>query len=127
MRRSPLLLLLPLLASCAAFHRTASVPRYQVFFTQASSQLEGRAYGTIAEAASRAVARPADHVYVLGYTDSAGSLPADLKLAEERAQVVTDALIANGVPPRRIIREGRGPTTGDMRVERRRVEIDIAP
>jgi len=79
----------------------------------------------IAEAAQRASAEPAAQVTVAGYTDSAGSPPADVALSQQRAQVVADALIADGVAANRIARTGRGQTGGDPGVASRRVEITI--
>lgn len=127
MRRRLSILLLPLAVQACAF-MSKPVPRYEVFFVEGSSQLENQTYGTIAEAASADVRsntiRP---VHVIGYSDSAGSPQADFMLSKTRSDRVAMALVADGVPPDRIVREAHGPTGGDTHVQRRRVEITIGP
>ena len=123
MRFVPLLLLVAL-SACALF---GGGQRYVVFFQERSAQLDAPAQGVIAQAAKRANNRPTSKVEVIGYTDSGGSPPANLALSRQRAQVVADGLVANGVAPIRLIRTGRGQTGADPGVASRRVEIMIAP
>ena len=127
MRRRLPILLLPLAVQACAF-MNKPIPRYEVFFIEGSSQLEDPTYGTIAAAASAAVhsdtIRP---VHVIGYSDSAGSPKADFVLSKTRSDKVAMTLVADGVPPDRIVREAHGPTGGDTHVQRRRVEITIGP
>jgi len=122
MRFLPLWLLL---VSTACSLLAPSNGPYLVYFQQRSAQLDAPARSLIAEAAQRASAEPAAQVTVAGYTDSAGSPPADVALSQQRAQVVADALIADGVAANRIARTGRGQTGGDPGVASRRVEITI--
>lgn len=49
-----------------------------------------------------------DSVQVLGYTDRIGSEQANQKLSEQRAETVSDYLVAHGVPAGAIRAEGRG-------------------
>ena len=122
MRFLPLWLLL---VSTACSLLAPSNGPYLVYFQQRSAQLDAPSRSLIAEAAQRASAEPAAQVTVAGYTDSAGSPPADVALSQQRAQVVADALIADGVAANRIARTGRGQTGGDPGIASRRVEITI--
>ena len=123
MRFVPLLWLLMMLPACALLAPNSSP--YLVYFQERSAQLDAPARSLIAEAAQRANAEPTAPVTVAGYTDSAGSPPADVSLSQQRAQVVADALVADGVAANRIARMGRGQTGGDPGVASRRVEIMI--
>ena len=119
-------LLLPLAMPACAF-MNKPVPRYEVFFLEGSSQLQDTTYGTISEAASHAVHGPIRPVHVIGYTDRAGSPQADFALSKTRADKVAMALVADGVPPDRIVREAHGPVGGATHVQRRRVEVVVGP
>ena len=113
------------LASCSILERP-SKPDFIVYFQERSATVDTIAEPIIAHAASRANAMPDTVVTVYGYTDSAASPRADLLLSQQRAQHVADALVANGVAPSRIVRQGRGQTGDDPGVESRRVEIDVS-
>jgi outer membrane protein OmpA-like peptidoglycan-associated protein len=95
MRFAPLLCVVPVLSACTLFG--PSDPPYLVYFQEHSAQLDPPARSLIALAARRASDEPAAPVDVIGYTDSAGSQTADVKLSRQRAQTVADALEANGV------------------------------
>ncbi len=100
-------------------------PAYVVFFDEKSPSLNASASGVIAEAAAAAKASPGTAVIVRGYTGSNGGVQTDIVLSQARAQTVSDALVADGVAPGRITREGLGQTQGEPGVESRRVEILI--
>jgi outer membrane protein OmpA-like peptidoglycan-associated protein len=123
MRVLPLLWLLLALPACSVFGPSPSP--YLVYFQERSAQLDPQARDVIALAAKRANDDPNARVDVVGYTDSAGSPPADVVLSQQRAQTVADALVANGVAANRLVRIGRGPTGSDPGVASRRVEITI--
>jgi len=112
-----------LLSACSFFG--PSNPPYLVYFQERSAQLDAPARSVIVLAARRAGEQPAAPVTVVGYTDSAGSPPADVLLSQQRAQAVADALVANGVTANRLARAGRGQTGGDPGVASRRVEITV--
>lgn len=118
-----LLWLVLVLSACSVFG--SSGPPYLVYFQERSAQLDPPARTLIALAARRAGEEPASPVDVIGYTDSAGSPPADVLLSQQRAQAVADALVANGVPAGRLVRTGRGQTGDDPGIASRRVEITI--
>lgn len=123
MRLVPLLWLLLALPACSLLAPNNSP--YLVYFQERSAQLDAPARSLIAEAAQRANAEPTASVTVAGYTDSAGSPPADVSLSQQRAQVVADALAADGVAANRIVRTGHGQTGGEPGIANRRVEITI--
>lgn len=71
-------------------------------------------------------------ITVTGYTDTSGPAPYNLQLSQQRAEIVADALVREGVPATEIIAQGRGeenllvPTGDGVREARnRRVEIDV--
>ena len=111
------------LSSCAMTQ--AAGPGYLVFFTHDSAELDPPAVTVIAQAAAAAKAAPSQPIEVRGYTDSAGNPNSDVLLSQRRAQRVSDALVADGIDPSRITRQGRGQTGEDPGVASRRVEIDI--
>jgi hypothetical protein len=123
MRFVPPLCVLMLLTGCALFAPNGSP--YLVYFQERSAELDAPARNLVAEAARRASAEPTAPVAVIGYTDSAGSPPADVLLSQQRARAVADALAADGVAANRLIRRGRGQTGGDPGIASRRVEITI--
>jgi outer membrane protein OmpA-like peptidoglycan-associated protein len=111
------------LPACSLFEEA---PKYVVFFQERSAELDMPAQGVIAQVA-RASSTQTAKVEVVGYTDSAGSPSADIALSQQRAQVVADALVANGVASSRLVRRGQGQTNANPGVASRRVEIIIAP
>jgi OmpA-OmpF porin, OOP family len=55
-------------------------------------------------------ARPALRVYVVGHTDSVGTLDYNLTLSENRARSVTQALVRDyGIATDRLVAKGVGP------------------
>jgi outer membrane protein OmpA-like peptidoglycan-associated protein len=120
---------LPMLAglalTLAACSLAGSNGPYMVYFPLRSAQLDATGHDVVALAAERAKEAPAARVTVVGYTDSAGSPPADVLLSQRRAQAVADGLVADGVAPARIARVGAGQTNADPGLASRRVEIEV--
>jgi outer membrane protein OmpA-like peptidoglycan-associated protein len=79
-----------------------NAPATPVFFQPFSAALDESAMTTIANAAKAAEAQPDATVIVTGAADSVGSSLANKYLSETRAQVVADALAADGLVPSRI-------------------------
>lgn len=145
MRRAVLLLIVLGLAGCAAPPQTASMQlatasaggpppgtppgrNYIVFFQEWSAAFDTPALKTIAAAAAQAQSDPAATVTVTGYADPLGSVQANIYLTETRAQVVTDQLAADGVPPARIHQRAAGKVPYQLTSqESRRVVITIGP
>lgn len=111
-----------ILAACSFAGSNAP---YMVYFPLRSAQLDKTAHDVVALAARRAGEAPAAPVTVVGYTDSAGSPPADVLLSQHRAQAVAAALVADGVASSRIVRVGAGQTNEDPGLASRRVEIKV--
>jgi outer membrane protein OmpA-like peptidoglycan-associated protein len=123
-RLAPPTCLLLALSSCAMMP-ASQAPSYVVFFTEHSTALDPAASQVIAQAADAARATPAATVRVIGYTDSVGIPSADVVLSQQRAAIVAQTLIADGVAASRIVQQGRGQTHEDPGVASRRVDIEI--
>jgi outer membrane protein OmpA-like peptidoglycan-associated protein len=127
MRRLSVFALLLGLGACAP---TVTAPgpaqTFPVFFSEWSASLDQPAIGVIANAANAAKQAPNAIVTVVGYADPAGSTEANIYMSRTRAQVVSDQLVADGIPAARIRHTGRGPTDFTATAqESRRVEIDV--
>ena len=130
MRRLPLLLLVCVLvgslAACSLFGGNALGRKYVVFFNKDSATLDTSAREVVAHAATAAADNPSMDVLVAGYAAAHGSLSADEALSGHRADVVADALRADGVAANRIQLSPRKPSNQDAGVGARRVEIDFS-
>ena len=135
MKKILMISLLSVVAGCASpasmSENTVNAPAMPVFFQSFSAALDDSATMSIATAAKAANARPDATVYVTGAADSVGSPLANEYLSETRAQVVADALVADGVAPGRIRTHAVGITSAPVPVgtpaqSARRVLIQIA-
>jgi outer membrane protein OmpA-like peptidoglycan-associated protein len=107
----------------------------EVFFAFDSADLSPRAESVLADVA-RDVRRnrPGWTVAVGGHTDTVGSQGYNVPLSQDRAQAVADALVRDGIDPRRIDAHGYGkarlavPTADNVPDRRnRRVVIRLIP
>jgi outer membrane protein OmpA-like peptidoglycan-associated protein len=105
-----------------------------VLFKTASSNLASGAERTLSRVAELLQEYPDRAVIVEGHTDDVGSSAYNEGLSRQRAQSVTDALIANGVPRNRFEVRGLGEsapavpnTDAASRQQNRRVEIVLSP
>jgi outer membrane protein OmpA-like peptidoglycan-associated protein len=98
-----------------------------VFFSEWSAVIDQDAENAIQHAANLAKASTSHKVTVRGYADTTGSAAANKLLSELRAQVVSDQLIEDGVPPAAISQDAMGetPAPADSLQESRRVSISI--
>lgn len=103
-----------------------------VYFDYDKSNLTPEAAELIREAASRALANDIENVRVEGHADRSGGDAYNQRLSQRRADVVRDALIANGVPADRIATNAYGesrpakPTPDGVREPlNRRTEVTI--
>ena len=69
-----------------------------IYFDYDKSNLTAQAAGLVQEAAAQALANDIDSVSVEGNADRSGNSAYNQALSQRRANVVTDALVANGVP-----------------------------
>ena len=81
---------------------------FTVYFDYDKSNLTNQASTLVQEAASRALENDIDTVVVQGNTDTSGSSAYNEALSQRRANVVRDALVANGVSADRIRVEAFG-------------------
>jgi peptidoglycan-associated lipoprotein len=91
----------------AILNRHVLAARYVVPFARSDRPAEG-ADAIEAQAASFLKAYPKYRVQVTGYVEPGGDARAAVELSERRAQVVRDALEADGVDPARIVAVGGG-------------------
>ena len=84
--------------------------QFTVYFDYDKSNLTPQAADLVQEAAQRALQNNIDVVMVSGHTDTSGSSAYNENLSRRRAQVVYDALLANGVPADRITSQAYGET-----------------
>jgi len=84
---------------------------FPVFFQPWSAAIDAAASQTIAAAARAALADPAAPVSVTGAADTVGSALANKYMSETRAQVIADALVADGVAASRIEVRATGATS----------------
>ena len=90
---------------------TAAPRNVIVFFTEWSAQIDAPAVTAIREAADLAGHSKAGVITVIGYADTTGSKKAAALMSATRAQVVVDALVADGLPRQRIRIGAEGATT----------------
>ncbi len=116
-------------AGGTALAQTAA--NYPVFFQPWSAAIDANGTSTIKIAAKVALAHPTYPVVVTGSSDTVGGESANQDLAQTRAQVVADALVADGVARSRIavISTGAlpspGVTTGSFAQFSRRALIKV--
>ena len=114
-----------LLSSCAVFEGGALGRKYVVFFGRDSTALDAAAQAVVSHAAIQAADNPALDLQVEGYAAAGGSISADTALSARRAQVVAQALSADGVAANRIQVRPRSPANETPAIAARRVEIDF--
>lgn len=103
-----------------------------VFDTGSSALTEGD-YASLAEVAAWLDANPDGTIALVGHTDAAGSLAANIALSERRAEAAAQALIRNyGADQSRIVAKGVGflapratNATEEGRQKNRRVEVVV--
>jgi outer membrane protein OmpA-like peptidoglycan-associated protein len=83
-------------------------PATPVFFQPLSAALDAPALSTISSVAKAANNQPDARIIVTGAADNVGSAQANKYLSEARAQMVADALAADGISSARIRIRGVG-------------------
>jgi len=101
-----------------------------VLFASGQAQLVEGARSSLEEVVDLLQTEPDKKIRVEGHTDSRGDAEANLKLSEQRAQAVVDALISMGVDKERITAMGMGEDfpidsneTEEGRARNRRVDV----
>jgi outer membrane protein OmpA-like peptidoglycan-associated protein len=105
-----------------------------ILFSIGSSELSPKARDLLKAMASVLKRYSSTHIDVDGYTDTAGGAALNLRLSQQRAKVVADVLLAEGVAATRVTTKGFGesfprvPTRDGVNEPRnRRVEITLVP
>ena len=127
------------LRNALAQERAASVRREQdilratfdsnVLFDFDSAKVKPGGVSELSRAASVFNRYPQTRIRVEGHTDASGSEEYNMDLSRRRAQAVKDALVQQGVDPRRVSTVGYGetqPVSSDPAANRR-VEVVIEP
>jgi len=103
---------------------------FMVFFDWAKPDLRGDDAATLDQAAAAYRAHPGARLELSGHTDRSGSASYNLRAAQKRAEMVSDQLVARGVPASAISVSSDGeerplvPTEDGVReVQNRRVDI----
>ena len=127
MRRSlPLAILLLAASATIGSARADDAQRFVLYFGSWSALIEPAAQQTVAAAAAAAKQNADATIAVTGYASTIGSTAANTLLAQLRAQIVYDELIADGVSASRIILTATGATSFLVEpVESRRVVIQV--
>ncbi|WP_320043809.1 OmpA family protein [uncultured Desulfobacter sp.] len=101
----------------------------ETFFDYDSSRLKPGAYPELRRVSDILIKYPHSRIEVAGHTDTKGSVEYNQKLSEQRAEVVANQLIYNGVSGQRVTALGYGesrPISSNDAMNRR-VEIVIKP
>lgn len=127
------------LRNAIAASESASIQREQdilratfkedAYFDYDSSRLKSGAYPELERISKILIKYPQSRIEVAGHTDAKGSEEYNQRLSEQRAQVVANQLIHNGVSAQRIMAVGYGesrPISSNDAMNRR-VEILIKP
>ena len=101
-----------------------------IYFDTASATIKPESERTLVELLKLLNGSPALRVYVVGHTDSVGSLDSNLKLSSDRAASVVKAIASRGVAALRLKSAGVGPyspvapnDTDAGKAKNRRVEL----
>jgi OOP family OmpA-OmpF porin len=100
-----------------------------IFFDTGKSELKPESAAAISEVVKLLKADDTLKLFVVGHTDNAGAVEANMKLSQSRAQSVVQSLIKSGIAAARLKAYGSGPyapvasnDTEEGRAKNRRVE-----
>jgi len=104
---------------------------YGIYFDTNKSEIKPESGQAIAEIVKLLKGDPGLKVFVVGHTDGTGGIDSNLKLSQDRAQAVIQALVAgHGIEAARLRPFGNGPfapvatnATDEGRAKNRRVEL----
>jgi OmpA-OmpF porin, OOP family len=122
-------------ADAAAFSNdlktTGHVAVYGIYFDSGKSVIKPESAQAIGEIAKLLAGEPGLKVYVVGHTDNVGGVDGNMKLSQDRAEAVLQALVRDhGVAAGRLKAQGCGPfapvasnDAEEGRAKNRRVEL----
>jgi outer membrane protein OmpA-like peptidoglycan-associated protein len=104
---------------------------YGILFDTGKAEIKPESAQAIGEVAKLLLADMDLKIYVVGHTDAAGGVDANLKLSQARAEAVVQALVRDhGIAAARLLAHGSGPfapvasnDAEDGRARNRRVEL----
>jgi outer membrane protein OmpA-like peptidoglycan-associated protein len=103
-----------------------------VFFETGLSALRKESYPALNELVAALKSKIHLVIEIAGHTDNVGTAESNMKLSNDRANVVRDYLIKHGIEPKRVTAKGYGETqpvasndTPDGRQQNRRTEVRI--
>lgn len=109
---------------------TGKVAVYGIYFDTGKSILKPESDPTLEEIVKLLRNDARLQLYVVGHTDSVGTLESNLKLSAERAAAVVKAVVGRGIEPTRLKSAGVGPycpetsnKTEEGKAKNRRVEL----
>jgi outer membrane protein OmpA-like peptidoglycan-associated protein len=111
--------------------RTGRVAIYGIYFNTGSYEIKPESDPALKAIAELLKTKSSLNVYVVGHTDMTGNFDHNMKLSENRAKAVVDALVNDyGITAQRLIGKGVGPLspvstnkTDEGRLLNRRVEL----
>jgi outer membrane protein OmpA-like peptidoglycan-associated protein len=111
--------------------RTGRVAIYGIYFNTGSYEIKPESDPALKAIAELLKTKSRLNVYVVGHTDMTGNFDHNMKLSENRAKAVVDALVNDyGITAQRLIGKGVGPLspvstnkTDEGRLLNRRVEL----
>lgn len=124
-----------IVADAAAFgndiRATGHAAVYGINFDTGKSTIKPESAQAIGEIAKLLTADPGLKVFVVGHTDNVGGVDSNIKLSQDRAEAVLQALVRDhGIAPARLRASGCGPfapvasnDTEEGRAKNRRVEL----
>ena len=124
-----------IVADAAAFgndiRATGHAAVYGINFDTGKSTIKPESAQAIGEIAKLLKADPGLKIYVVGHTDNVGGVDSNIKLSQDRAEAVLQALVRDhGIAPARLRASGCGPfapvssnDTEEGRAKNRRVEL----
>ena len=111
--------------------RTGHAAVYGIYFDTGKSALKPESEQSLAEIAKLLKKEMSLNLYVVGHTDNVGGLESNMKLSQDRAASVVEALVkTHGIPAARLKSFGNGPyapvesnDTEEGKARNRRVEL----
>lgn len=109
---------------------TGKVAVYGIYFDSGKSVIKPESKPTIDEIVKMLQQSPKLKIFIVGHTDSDGSVESNMKLSSDRAAAVVKALTENGISASRLKSSGVGPYcpvesnhTEEGKAKNRRVEL----
>jgi outer membrane protein OmpA-like peptidoglycan-associated protein len=103
---------------------------YGIYFDTGSAVIKSQSEPALAEMVKMLKASPALKAFIVGHTDTAGTLETNLKLSADRAETLVKALVGRGIAGPRLRAAGVGPYSPiasnkdeQGRAQNRRVEL----